>query len=512
MLESGSTPPQDYSRRQVIGLFSGPVALVLILALPPPGGMSEAAWATAAVGTLMATWWISEAVPIPATALLPLALFPLLDIGTIGQAAAPFANPLIFLFMGGFMIAIAMQRWNLHRRIALAIISRVGTRPGAIIFGFMLASAFLSMWVSNTATALMMLPIAMSVVNLSKKLPQTTTDERRELKHFGIVLVLAIAYACNIGGMGTLIGTPPNALLAAFVLDNYGIEISFAQWMLVGLPLVMVGLPLAYGLLTRLSFPLHLKELPGGSDIIRLEQQRLGPISPEEIKVAVVFGITALAWIFRQLLEPFIPGISDAGIAIAAGLALFLIPADLKKGRFLLDWESTEKLPWGILILFGGGLSLAAAFTRTGLDEYIGLVVVGFEAWPTLMLLALSVLVILLLTEMTSNTATAAAFLPVLAAAAIGIGENPLLFIIPAALAASCAFMLPVATPPNAIVYSSGLLTVPMMVRAGLYLNLCFVILVVTAGYVLLPWAFGVTVGMLPDWSFDPGQVTFWPV
>ena len=501
MLESGSTPSETYTRRQLIGLLGGPIVFIVMLLLPAPQGMTDAAWATAAVGALMATWWISEAIPIPATALLPLPLFPMLGIGSIAQAATPFANPLIFLFMGGFMIAIAMQRWNLHRRIALGIIAQVGTQPAAIIFGFMLASAFLSMWVSNTATALMMLPIAMSVVGLSKKLPQTTEEDRRELKHFGIVLVLAIAYACNIGGMGTLIGTPPNALLAAFVLDNYGVEIGFAQWMLLGVPLVLIGLPLAFLILTKLSFPVHINELPGGADVIREEQNRLGPISPEEIKVAIVFGLTALAWIFRQLLEEVIPGISDAGIAIAAGLALFLIPADLKKGRFLLDWESTEKLPWGILILFGGGLSLAAAFTRTGLDEYIGLVVVGFEAWPTLLLLALSILVILLLTEMTSNTATAAAFLPILAAAAIGIGENPLLFIIPAALAASCAFMLPVATPPNAIVYSSGLLSVPMMVRAGIYLNLCFAILVILAVYLVLPWVFGVAPGILPDWT-----------
>ncbi len=501
MTESPQSSTEEYAVRQWIGLIGGPVVFLVLLLLPAPEGMSEAAWATAAVGTLMATWWITEAIPIPATALLPLPLFPILGIGSIAQAAEPFANPLIFLFMGGFMIAIAMQRWNLHRRIALGIISRVGTRPGSIIFGFMLASAFLSMWVSNTATALMMLPIAMSVVGLSKKLPQTTEQEKRELKHFGIVLVLAIAYACNIGGMGTLIGTPPNALLAAFVLDNYGIEIGFAQWMLFGIPLVLVGLPLAYLLLTKLSFPVHLTELPGGSDVIGEEKKRLGTISTEEIKVAVVFGVTALAWIFRELLERIIPGISDAGIAIAAGLALFLIPTNLKKGRFLLDWDSAEKLPWGILILFGGGLSLAAAFTRTGLDEYVGLMVVGFEAWPTLLLLTLSVLVILLLTEMTSNTATAAAFLPILGAAAIGIGENPLLFIIPAALAASCAFMLPVATPPNAIVYSSGLLTVPMMVRAGFFLNLCFVLLVVLAAYLLLPWVFEVAPGVLPDWS-----------
>ena len=492
--------PPEYATRQRIGLLLGPLAFAVLVLLPAPEGLSDAAWATAAVGTLMAVWWITEAIPIPVTALLPIALFPLLGIGSVSEATKPFANPLIFLFMGGFMIAMAMQRWNLHRRIALGIIGRVGTRPGSIIFGFMLASAFLSMWVSNTATALMMLPIAMSVVSLSKRLPRTTGTEQRELRHFGIVLVLAIAYAYNIGGMGTLIGTPPNALMAAFVLDNYGLEIGFAQWMMLGVPLVIVGLPLAYFILTRLSFPIHLTELPGGHDLIEEEVKRLGPMSREELCVAIVFALTASLWILRQPLQNFVPGLSDTGIAIAAGIALVLIPSNLRKGKFLLDWESIEKLPWGILILFGGGLSLAAAFSRTGLDEYVGLVVIGFEAWPTLLLLALSVAVILLLTEMTSNTATAAAFLPILAAAAIGIGENPLMFIIPAALAASCAFMLPVATPPNAIVYGSGLLNVPMMVKAGIWLNLLFVGLVLIAAYTLLWWVFGAQPGTMPDW------------
>ena len=500
MNRTDSDKKDSYGLRQRAGLFGGVIAFLILLWLPPPGEMSDPAWATAAVGTLMAIWWITEALPIPVTALLPIPLFPLLSIGTISETTTPFANPLIFLFMGGFMIALAMQRWNLHRRIALSIISHVGTRPSAIIFGFMLASAFLSMWVSNTATALMMLPIAMSVVNLSKRLPTTSTGDKRALRHFAIALVLAIAYACNIGGMGTLIGTPPNALLAAFVLDNYGLEIGFAQWMLLGVPLVIVGLPMAYLILTRLTFPVDVPELPGGRDLIERERAKLGPMSREEWSVAVVFCLTALLWMFRQPLQNFLPGLSDAGIAIAAGIALVVIPSDLRRGRFLLDWESIEKLPWGILILFGGGLSLAAAFTRTGLDESIGLLVVGFEAWPTLLLLALSVMVILLLTEMTSNTATAAAFLPILAAAAIGIGENPLLFVIPAALAASCAFMLPVATPPNAIVYGSGLLTVPMMVRAGVWPNLIFIVIVLVAGYTLLWWVFGAQPGVVPEW------------
>jgi sodium-dependent dicarboxylate transporter 2/3/5 len=490
-----------YTLRQRIGLFLGPATFLLLLLLPGPEGMSAQAWATAAVGSLMAIWWITEAIPIPATALLPIPLFPLLDVGTVAQATAPFANPLIYLFMGGFLIAIAMQRWNLHRRIALGIIDRVGTRPSAIILGFMIASAFLSMWVSNTATALMMLPIGMSVINLSKKLPSTTDAERRELTHFGIVLVLSIAYACNVGGLGTLIGTPPNALLAAFMLENYGLEIGFAQWMVLGVPLVIIGIAAAYFVLTRVSFPLHLQALPGGHDIIHAEREKLGAISTEEKKVAVVFVLTAVMWMCRPLLQDWVPGLSDAGIAVAAGLLLFLIPVNLARGEFLLDWEDARKLPWGILVLFGGGLSLASAVTRSGFDAYIGMLVGGFDAWPTLLLLALCIVIILLLTEMTSNTATAAAFLPILAAAALGVGENPLLFAVPAALAASCAFMLPVATPPNAIVYGSKLLTIPMMVRAGLWLNLVFVGLILAAAYLVLPAVFGIEPGVVPDWA-----------
>jgi solute carrier family 13 (sodium-dependent dicarboxylate transporter), member 2/3/5 len=491
---------REYGRRQRVGLVLGPALFVVMLQLPAPAGMAEAAWTTAAVGTLMGIWWISEAVPFPATALLPIPLFPLLGIGTVAQATAPFANPIIFLFMGGFLIAIAMQRWNLHRRIALGIIGLVGRRPSSIIFGFMLASAFLSMWVSNTATALMMLPMAMSIIALSKDLPSTSQADKHALTNFGIVLVLSIAYACNIGGLGTLIGTPPNALLAAFVLESYGIEIGFAQWMMLGVPLVAIGIPTAYLVLTRLSFPVELVELPGGADLIREERRKLGPVSHQEIKVAIVFAATACLWMIRPRLEEYISGLSDAGIAVAGGLALFLIPSNFKKGEFLLDWEATAKLPWGILILFGGGLSLAAAVTRTGFDDYVGLLVMGFEAWPTILLLAFSVLVILLLTEMTSNTATAAAFLPILAAAAIGIGENPLLFIIPAALAASCAFMLPVATPPNAIVYGSKLLSIPMMFKAGGWLNLCFIGLVMLAAYTLMLLVFSIQPGTLPDW------------
>ncbi len=481
----------DYCLRQRIGLWLGPSLFALLQLLPPPPGLAPEAWQVAALGLWMATWWISEAISIPATALLPLVVLPLAGVADIRQAAAPYANPLIFLFLGGFILALAMQRWHLHKRIALTIIGWVGSHPRAIVLGFMIAAAFLSLWVSNTATALMMLPIALSVVKLGQDEQGCLPPEQR---NFAIVLMLGIAYGCNIGGLGTLIGTPPNALLAAYLLENHGISIGFGQWMLLGLPLVAVGLPLSYLLLTRVIYPIDSAGLPGGHDAIELERRALGTISPQEIRVALVFMITALLWISRPWLQTWIPGLSDAGIAIGAALTLFLIPADWREGRFLLTWQDLRDLPWGILLLFGGGLSLASAVSQTGLDEAIGQSVIALQSWPLFLLLALVVTLVILLTEISSNTATAAAFLPVMAAGAIGLGHDPMLLTIPAALAASCAFMLPVATPPNAIVYGSGLLDIPTMARAGVWLNILFIVLIVTASYGLMGWVFGITI------------------
>ncbi len=493
---SRSSTSRSFWRRTALGL--GPVVLVGMLLVPSPEGLSDAAWYTAAVGLWMAIWWIAEAIPIAATALIPLVAFPLLGIQPIRETAAPYANPLIFLFLGGFLIAVALQRWNLHRRIALSIVRGVGMKPASIVIGFILASAFLSMWVSNTATALMMLPIGLSLIDLA----ETRMEEVGEPapRHFGLVLVLSIAYACNIGGVGTLVGTPPNAFLAGFMLETYDVEIGFAQWMGVGLPIVLLSLPLAYGLLTWI-YPLEIDELPGGREVIVQELQELGSMSDAERKVTAVFVATALLWIFRPLLTDLVPGLSDAGIAIGAGLALFLIPTRTEPGARLLDWEHAETLPWGILILFGGGLSLAGAIEETGLAEWIGQGVGVFQGAATLFLLLFGVALIIFLTEITSNTATAAAFLPIYASVAIGMGENPFLLVVPAAIGASCAFMLPVATPPNAIVYGSGYLSIPEMSRAGLWLNLLFIVLITALAYLLLGVVFGVELGTVPPWA-----------
>jgi len=486
---------QSTALRQRIGLIAGPTLCVVMMLSPAPGSLAPEAWQVAAVGSLMVIWWISEAIPIPATALLPIVLFPLLGVTDIAGATTPFANPLIYLFLGGFVIALGMEKSGLHRRVALTIMRVVGTRPRSIVLGFMIAAAFLSMWVSNTATAMMMLPIALSIVGLVET--GEAMDQGKLETHFGLVLLLGLAYACNVGGIGTLIGTPPNALLAAWLLDNHAVEIGFAQWLLVGLPLVAITLPLIYLTLTRLLFPLRLSELPGGAEVIRDELSRAGPMSRAEKQVAMVFALTALLWINRPLLMPWLPGVSDTGIAIFGAMLLFVLPVSWRQWRFVLSWRDTARLPWEVLILFGGGLSLAAGISDSGLAEWIGAAFEGLSGLPILALIALSVAAVIFLTEVTSNTATAAAFLPILGAVALSMGLDPIVLAAPAAVAASCAFMLPVATPPNAIVYGSGLVGIPRMARAGLVFNLIMIVLVTGLMYAALPLLFGAD--LIPD-------------
>ena len=482
---------EGLSARGKVGLVLGGFLFLLLTTLPAPAGLAPAAWRTAAVGLLMAVWWVTEAIPIPATALLPLALFPLLGVEDIRGAAAPFANPIIYLFLGGFLIARAMEATELPRRIALGSIRVLGARPRSIVAGVMASCAFLSMWVSNTATTLMMLPIGLSLIAL---VPEGDTEEG-ERRRFGTALMLGIAYASSIGGMGTLIGTPPNAFLAGFMLESYGVTIGFAEWALLGVPVVLVGLPLCYLLLTRVAFPIRMRELPGGRELIDREASALGSMSSAERRVAIVFTLTAITWMARPILVEHVAplaGLSDAGIAITAALALFLLPSGEPNGRRLLDWKLARDTPWGVLVLFGGGLSLAAAVENTGLSAWLGAGVGGLSHWPIGLLVLAIVAGVILLTELTSNTATAATFLPVLGGIAVGLGRDPLLLAVPAALAASGAFMLPVATPPNAIVYGSGAVRIGEMVRAGIWLNVLFVFLITAAVYVLLPVVFGV--------------------
>ncbi len=455
----------------------GLLLFVIMIASPSPEGLSQEGWYTAAIALLMAVWWTTEVIPIPATALLPLVLFPVFNISGISATATPYANPMIFLFMGGFILAIGMQEWGLHRRIALNIIYFIGSKPRSIILGFIISTAFMSMWVSNTAATMMMLPIALSVIELTKGLDNSRQDTI-QYNNFAVALMLAIAFAANLGGLGTVIGTPTNALLIGFVAESYNVEISFMEWMLIGIPLVLLGLPLIFVSLTYITFPVRFKSLPGGREYIAREVKGLGSFSRGEIMVAVIFGFIAFLWMTRPLIETWLPGISDAGIAIFGALLMFLSPLSFKTGKFLLTWKAASKLPWGILILFGGGLTLAGAIQRTGLAEWIGGYFTGLSGLPFVFVIFIVTGVVIIFTNLASNSATAAAFLPVMGSVAIGMGEDPLQLAIPVAVAASCAFMFPVATPPNAIVYGSGVMTIPQMVRAGLWLNLLFTLLI----------------------------------
>lgn len=452
--------------RRLTGLFLGPLLFLLVLVLPQPQGMEPTAQVVAAVTLLMATWWISEAIPIAATALLPIVFFPLLGVMSTAQTTAAYANHLIYLFLGGFLIAMAMQKWNLHRRIALHTIRIVGTSASRTVLGFMLATAFLSMWISNTATAMMMLPIGLAVI-------ASRHENGDEGNGFGVSLMLGIAYAASIGGVATLIGTPPNAILAGVLEETTGRTIGFAEWMGFALPLALLMLAIAWLYLTRIAFPGRQTGSAKTRELLHEQLRQLGPTRWEEKWVLAVFTAVAAAWILRGLVDvAWLKGVGDATIAMAGATLLFLIPSDWRQGRFLLDWESAVKLPWEIIILFGGGFTLASGFAESGLTAWIVTRLGLLEATPPWLLVAAVTLLVIFLTEVTSNTATATIVLPVVGALAAAMGMEAAELMIPAAIAASYAFMLPVATPPNAIVFSSGQLTIPQMARAGLWMNL----------------------------------------
>ena len=466
-------------RARGIGLLLGPAAFALLLMLPAPAGLAPAAWRVAAVGALMGIWWVSEAVPLAVTALLPVVLFPLLGVRGVEEAAGPYADPVVFLFMGGFMLALAMQRWGLHRRIALTIIRAMGTRPAGLVGGFMAATAFISMWVNNTATVLMMLPIGLSVVELVER---CEADEPR----FPPALLLGIVYAAAIGGLGTLIGTPPNALLAGFLASAYGVEIGFLRWMLVGVPLVAVLLPLCWLLLTRVVLPLGRREIPGGQELITREIAGLGPVSRAEWAVAAVFVLSDVLWIGRPWLVRWAPGLSDAGIALGAAVLLFVLPAARDGRERVLDWEWAGRLPWDVLLLFGGGLSLADGIAESGLAAWIGNALAGLGGLPVLLVAVAVAVVLVALSEVASNTAAAVTFLPVIASLAVGMGQGPVLLATVATLAASGGFVLPVASPPNAIVYGTGRVTLAQMVRGGAVMDAVFALVLPVLAFLLV--------------------------
>ncbi|MBK8397413.1 MAG: DASS family sodium-coupled anion symporter [Leptospiraceae bacterium] len=495
---------------QKIGFFLGPCLFFLMLVFPPSfvvesgkNLMTFEAWKVAACALWMAIWWVTEAVPIPVTSLLPIPLFYLLNISNsvpktaseslieIGkpelkkyfseQILAPYADPVIYLFLGGFILAIGMEKWNLHKRVALNIIKLVGTRPSQILLGFLISTAFISMWASNASTTIMMLPIAITVLDLLKsKVPDS---EKNAMENFGVSLMLSIAYGASIGGLGTLIGTPPNAVMKAF-FDKNGLDsITFANWLVFGVSLILISIPVTFVVLTKIIYPVKLSPIEGAKEIIKFEVDKLGKFTLAEGLTALVIVSTALAWILRGLYENNLyvkNNLKDGIIAMTGGILLFLIPVNWKKKVFLLDWSDMKAIPWDVLLLFGGGLSLAGAVDRSGLSDWMGVQTkLILEGQTNIILVVFTVTaIVLFLTEFTSNTATITLFLPIGLSIAKALDIDPRLILIPATVASSCAFMLPVGTPPNAIVFSSGYIKIPQMAKAGFWMNIFFVFLI----------------------------------
>jgi len=467
-----------------IGFWIGLALFLGVYFSSPPESISIEAWYIAAVALLMATWWGTEAIPLPVTALLPLALFPLLQIMDFKETAVSYANPNIFLFMGGFILALAIQSSGLHKRMALNVISSISNSSKSLVGAFMSISFFISMWVMNTSTTLMLLPICLAICsNIKESLPNITS---KNSKNFEISLFLGIAYAASIGGMSSLVGTAPNIVFAGFMQENYAIEISFLDWMKIALPIGLIMLISGFVVLTKFIYPAHFNINHEVKRKINLSLNKLGPINKDEKKVLIVFLITAFLWVTRTYLKEYniFIGLTDAGIAIIAAISLFIIPSQNKKTDLLI-WDQTKKLPWGLLILFGGGLTLAKAINSSGLGQWLGelfIMAIDFKPWIMVFLI---VTFIIFLTELTSNTATTSTFLPIAASIAIATSISPLNIAIPLVLASSLAFMLPVATPPNAIVYGSGKLTIGNMIRAGFILNIIGIV-VITLGYILI--------------------------
>jgi len=471
-----------------IGFLAGPLLCILIVVLPFDI-INPAIDRVIAIAAWMIVWWITEAVSISVTALIPLALFPLLGIGDIKSVSSNYANPIVYLFFGGFVIALALEKVQLHKRIALSILKITGTKANGIVLGFMIATALMSMWISNTASTVVMLPIAVSVIQL---LMDDTDGYTKNDKNFALSIMLGIAFAANIGGMSTLIGTPPNSVMLAFLNESYNIDIGFFQWMKMGVPFAIGMLAITYFCITRIFFPNRLGQIGGSGDIIQSELKKLGKMSRGEKIVLIIFLCTAIAWMLRSYLNTLLPNITltDTTISVIAALAMFIIPLDLKKGEFPLDWKDTSRLPWGILILFGGGLALASGLKDAGFIAMIGDYISSQTNWSIWIVTAVLIFLMLFMTELMSNVALVTILIPLVVGIAIGMDVPILQMVIPVTLASSCAFMLPMATPPNAIVFASGHVRVGQMARIGIILNLISVGLLFAIAYWIVPLLF----------------------
>lgn len=481
--------------RKTLSVVVGPLVFLLMELIGKPETLGTGAYHVLSVAAWMSLWWVTEAVPISVTALLPIILFPLTGALSIAETTESFGHKYIFLYMGGFMLAIAIENWGLHKRIALNIINVIGSNVTNIILGFMVATAFLSMWISNTATSVMMLPIGTAIVSQFKKSPKG--DDLVE-NAFGKALMLSIAYSASIGGFATLIGTPPNLVLAGILQQIYEVKISFFQWMIFGLPTSLLLLFICWWYLTRVAFSFDQVSFPGGKSEVKKMLLDLGEIRFEEKIILGVFVATACAWMFRSLLEKMIPGLDDTIIAMVAAVALFLIP-NMDNSRKIINWDEAVKLPWGIILLFGGGMALAKGFTTTGLAEWIAGNMSQLDGLSVLILILVLVTMVNFLTEITSNLATTAMLLPVLAPMAVSFDLHPYMIMVSVTLAASCAFMLPVATPPNAVVFGSGYLRIPDMMKAGVLMNVLSILVITLATYFILPYLWDIDPNQFPD-------------
>ena len=475
-----------------IGLYLGPLLFILTRFFLEAEGLSNQANAVLASTLWIAIWWITEAIPIAATSLLPIILFPLSGALPLDDTTSSFGHRFVFLYLGGFILALAIQKWNLHKRIALNIIMVVGINVQKIILGFMVATAFLSMWISNTATAVMMLPIGIAIIKQMKDLKNSPEDENLI---FGKALMLSIAYSASIGGIATLIGTPPNLVFAGIIQEVYNIEISFLKWFQFGFPISILLLAISWIYLTKVAFKFKQNEFNEGKEEINRQLEELGPISYEEKIVLSVFVVTGLAWILRTyLLNKFIPNLDDSIIALISGISLFLFQANNQEGKKekIMNWEDAVKLPWGILLLFGGGLAIAQGFQSSGLANWIAENLTQLNDFSLFIILLVLITAVNFLTEITSNIATTAMLLPILAPTAVTLGVHPYILMVGATLAASCAFMLPVATPPNAVVFGSNYLKISDMVRVGILMNIISIIIIFMMVYFILPilWNF----------------------
>ena len=460
------------------GIIVGPVLFILIFLVAPVGALSEKAIVVLSLGAWMVTWWVTEAIPIPVTAMLPLVVFPMMGVSKMAEAAQPYGDPVVFLFMGGFILALGLEKYNLHLRIALNLIRLTGTSGNGIILGFMLATALISMWISNTATAIMMLPIASSVTHLLAKELGKENDPR--FLKFATGLMLGIAYAASIGGMGTIIGTPPNVVMVGYMKRMYNQDVPFLDWMMVGVPIMILVLASCYFIITAILYRNHLPSIEGSKKLIQDKLTSLGPLSKEEKRVLAIFSVTCFFWIFRQNLNALIGKniLDDSAIAMAGGVLMFLTPVSIKKMNFLLNWEDMKSMQWGILLLFGGGLALAEGMEQSGLVQKVGEYFSSQNQMSGIALIFLLTLISMALTELMSNVALVTIFVPVVFGIAEGFHINPIWLAMPVTFAASCAFMMPISTPPNAILFASGYIRMKEMIKTGFILNLFSLVII----------------------------------